>query len=137
MTNNEQNKSKKGLLKKIGKVMIIVGIIVLVVGIFLQMFSVVSIMGKDSFDQPTNFFVVIVSGFSIMFFGIILNVVSGAMDMQKMHGSITEVIHDHVLTGLKERMRGPEEISCEYCGTVLKEDERSCPNCGANKTRKG
>lgn len=22
---------------------------------------------------------------------------------------------------------------CEYCGTELKEDERKCPNCGANK----
>lgn len=22
---------------------------------------------------------------------------------------------------------------CEYCGTELKEDERNCPNCGANK----
>ena len=149
MKNTEQKNTKKNILKQIGKAMMIVGAIIFVVGIFMQMFSVFSTMGNNNFvepensivgsynfAEPENFFIVIISGFAVLFFGVILTIASNAVEVQKTHGSITDAIQEHVMMSLKERMCESEEIVCGYCGTVLNKGERGCPNCGANRTKK-
>lgn len=137
MAVNNTKKSKKNLLQTIGFLMIMIGVVVFIVGFILQFSAVTS--SFDSFEEPKNYISVIVTGFMIIFFGGFLNIIATVLKAKTISGAVMEKVVES-MTGqpqeTHERMREPEETYCDYCGTLLHEHERECPNCGANKTKK-
>lgn len=131
------NTNSKSILKRVSVVMMIAGVIVFFVGFILQFVSIATMAEKSVADgMPNNYFAVIVTGFALLFSGVMVGAVDSMMKTRDIHVDMVETIRDKVMKGMHERMCEPVEKYCEYCGTLLHEGERECPNCGASKTKK-
>ena len=133
-------KQKKNFLQILSVLIMFVGVVIFVVGFILQFSSGPSVSSFNLFEEQKNYVSVIVTGFMMMFFGGFLNIISGLLAKAK-NTTDGSLIGDVVAVATTmqethERMREPKETYCDYCGTLILENERECPNCGANKTKK-
>lgn len=135
MNQTQNGKTKKSVLKRVSGILMIVGAIVFVVGFILQFVSISSMMGSRTFEEPANYFVVIITGFSILFVGIMIGVIDSMRNARSMQEGITSFVKDTFVDVVSGRMQQPAEIYCKYCGSLLNENERECPNCGAGRIK--
>ncbi len=140
MAENNTRKRRMNLLQKFGMLLIAIGIIVTITGFILQFSEVASMsMSFNWFEEPKSYMSVISTGFIFIIVGICFNIFSAIVAAKNVgtDSSINNVVSMSAKTQeTHERMRQPEETYCDYCGTLLHEHERECPNCGANKTKK-
>lgn len=135
MNQTQNGKTKKSVLKRVSGILMIVGAIVFVVGFILQFVSISSMMGSRTFEEPANYFVVIITGFAILFVGIMIGAIDTMRNARSMQEGITSFVKEQFVDVVSGRMQQPAEIYCKYCGSLLNENERECPNCGAGRTK--
>ena len=136
MTRNNRQ-SRSSLLKKVSIVMMIAGVVIFFAGFVLQFISIATMSTRNLAQDgmPSNFFAVIVTGFALLFSGVMVGSVDSMMKTRDVHVDMVETIRDKVMKGMHERMCETVEKYCAYCGTLLNENERDCPNCGASRTK--
>ncbi len=129
---SKQNNSK---LKKVSTFLVSSGIIVFIIGFFLQFLSVA--MFDIDTDSPFKFFIVIIAGFFMLFAGIMLSVFERVNKFRKLQGGILDKMLNSIENDNQKdtRMR-EQDVYCDYCGSMLHENERECPNCGAARTER-
>ena len=135
MINNNKTSNQKTILKKVSTALIIVGMIIFVIGFMLQFGSIVLMAGGDSFKEPPNFFIVILSGFALLFSGIMVGAVDSMRNAKNIQDDVTSIVRNRIMDVVSGRMQQPAQTYCKYCGSLLHENERECPNCGAGKTK--
>lgn len=138
MTRKNKEKNSRNLLKNVSKVLMVAGIVMFFAGFMLQFISIATMSGRTfaAGETPNNFFAVIVAGFALFFSGVMVGAVDSMNKTKDVSQDMFETISDKVMKGMHERMCEPAETYCEYCGTLLHDGERECPNCGASKTKK-
>ena len=135
MNHIQNEKAKKSILKKVSRIFMIVGASIFVLGFILQFMSIASLMGSTGFEEPTNYFVVIILGFILLFIGVIVGVLDSMKKVGEVQEGVTSFVKQTFMDVVSGRMQQPAEIYCKYCGTLLNENERECPNCGAGRTK--
>ena len=101
---------------------------------------------RIEFDNGLDFAVFFILGGFGMFVGtvfIIIDVIKSRKTIATgIAGFSSKMFHGLMDSAINMRMSMEDKMKkakkarierCVYCGTELKEDERKCPNCGANK----
>ena len=138
MTRKRKGAKPNNILKKVAVTMMVFGVVLFFAGFVLQFISIATMSTRNLAQDgmPSNFFAVIVTGFALLFSGVMVGSVDSMMKTRDVHVDMVETIRDKVMKGMHERMCEPVETYCEYCGTLLQNGERDCPNCGASRTKK-